>query len=188
MMKLIGILNAMLIYSALLHPAAYSKTGKPFVQSPMQNQWIDPLNPLNVHQSQYTTSVQNTRLDLITELGGTSSTVCTSADYTFINEGLSLVILNTSDPANPRLLSRYRVGDRILDIELAGTTVFIGTWSSGIIVLDVSDPEDPAQIAQLTVIDRVYSLQITGNLIYTAGQWGLNIIDIQNMDTPALVG
>ena len=187
MKKLTLIFNVILIFSVLLHPADYSQIRKPFFKSPMQNQWFDPANPMNVLQSLYSISDQNTRLDWINELGGTSSVVCTSADYTFMDEGLSLVILNTSEPANSQLLSRYRVGDIILDIELAGTTVFIGTWSSGIIMLDVSDPGNPGQIAQLTVIDRVYSLQIADNFIYATGQWGLNIIDIQNMDTPALV-
>ena len=186
-MKLIGILNAMLIYSALLHPAAYSKTGKPFVQSPMQNQWIDPLNPLNAHQSQYSISIQNTRLDLITELGGVSTTVYTTSNRTFLNEGWCLAILNTTAPANPQFLSRYYVGDSITDIEVVNHLVYLATLSSGIIVLDVSIPENPVLVTQMTVLQSVYFFTVIGDFIYASGQSGLSIINIQNIHEPFLV-
>jgi hypothetical protein len=63
--------------------------------------------------------------ELIGALGGVITTVLIQGKYAYLGEGLKLVILDISEPANPRPIGSLLLPQRPLDIEVAGDYAYV---------------------------------------------------------------
>ncbi|MCR4297161.1 MAG: hypothetical protein NUV75_00190, partial [Gallionella sp.] len=59
-----------------------------------------------------------------------------------------LVVVDISDPGNPRELSTYDIDTFALDIKLRDQYAFVAAVSNGLLIFDVSDPAHPKLVSQ----------------------------------------
>ena len=120
----------------------------------------------------------------------------------------SLQIIDVSNPAKPMLLGCYDTLENAVakDVYLSGTKAYVAAWMAGLLIIDVSNPKAPILLGSYDTPGDARGIYISGNTAYvadgnlqgTAGgvlsgiqievSGGLQIIDVSNPKTPALLG
>lgn len=100
--------------------------------------------------------------------------------------GSDLVVLDVSDPLNPRCLSRHNTGRYVRDLVLAGPYVFLA--AQGLIVMDISDPRNPQELSRYGIDSMATDIKLEGDYAFLAAVGnGLLIFDVSNPEQPQLV-
>lgn len=100
--------------------------------------------------------------------------------------GTDLVVLDVSDPLNPRCLSRTDTNRRVDGLALAGPRAFLA--AEGLIVMDISDPRNPRELSRYEIDSMATDIKLEGNYAFlTAVHNGLLIFDVSNPEQPQLV-
>ena len=98
-----------------------------------------------------------------------------------------LEIIDVSVPANPVHVGNYNTGQRLSGFELAGTNAVVS--DSELSILDLSNPASPQLIGHTTNGNvAIYHLQVAGSHAFTAGYYGLQIVDLTSPTNPVVVG
>jgi len=100
-----------------------------------------------------------------------------------------LVVLDISDPANPRTVGTYDAPDWN-QLALSGTRAYLTSRSRGLEVFDLSDPAQPRLLGGNAEIGWNWNgLASTGKFVFgAAGGSGVQVVDISNPANPQLVG
>jgi hypothetical protein len=106
-----------------------------------------------------------------------------------------LLILDISNPAAPRLLSRYDTHSPVNDLRVVDARAYLaighpqGYFDGGMLVLNITNAALPTLIGSYEVPDHANAIQIVGNIAYLVeGYKGIDIIDISTPATPRRVG
>jgi hypothetical protein len=106
----------------------------------------------------------------------------------FISIDEKLNIYNTSDFANPVLISTYTSSAWITDFVISGNKAYLALADSGIQVVDVSNPVLPVMISAFQTPGGAYQLLIRNDtLLVSEDDSGLIIYDVSNPMGPVLV-
>lgn len=90
------------------------------------------------------------------------------------NTGVRL--FDISDPASP-VAGGGVSGLNVLDVAVAGTTVYVADQFQGVKVIDVSDLNDPRILGGVPLPHVTYGVTVAGAYVYVAnGQYGLRIL------------
>jgi hypothetical protein len=103
----------------------------------------------------------------------------------------TIVIIDTRDPAEPRLVGRCTV-ESTTDVEAAGNRAYAtdGGETPALHVFDLTNIEAPSLVAEIPLSSPAMGLTIQGNLVYVATWDGLVIIErdslevLGRLDTP----
>jgi hypothetical protein len=106
-----------------------------------------------------------------------------------------LLILDISNPAAPRLISRYDTNSPVNDLQVVGTRAYLaighpqGFFVAGMLVLDITNAALPTPIGLYKVQDHASAIQIVGSTAYLVeGYKGIDILDISLPTKPRQVG
>jgi hypothetical protein len=113
-------------------------------------------------------------------------------DHLFIADGNSLLIYNTSDPENPRIINKFsdfNEPGRVLGLSISGELLYIASGPGWIYVLDISDPEKPKRMYQIDNLNVANDVAIVGEYMYIAdANTGMLIFNLTDRKNPGLVG
>jgi hypothetical protein len=113
-------------------------------------------------------------------------------DHLFIADGNSLLIYNTSNPENPRIINKFsdfNEPGRVLGLSISGNLLYIASGPGWIYVLDISDPEKPKRIYQINYLNVANDVAIVGEYMYIADEnTGMLIFNLTDRKNPGLVG
>ena len=141
-------------------------------------------------------------LQIIGQIGGTSSAVAVQGDYAYLGVGPRVAVLNVSDPANPTMLGQTSVLlGLVQDVAVAGQYVYVGVERSVVYVedyahfwiFDASDPTNPTEAGSYDSPSCIncptYGVAVSGQYAYLAdGAEGLRIVDISDPTNVVQVG
>jgi hypothetical protein len=126
--------------------------------------------------------------------------VIVAGNYAYIGVGPRLVVLELSDPANPRMVGQTdMLPDLVEDIHIAGDYAYVadgGIWSDdcwcyidpGLRVVDISDPTTPVEVATYETPGPAQGVFVVGDHAYVTDTSALWIVDVSNPTTPQYVG
>ncbi|TRZ90942.1 MAG: hypothetical protein D4R88_02710 [Methanosarcinales archaeon] len=113
-------------------------------------------------------------------------------DYLYIADGNSLLIYNTSDPENPRIINRFsdfNEPGRVLGLSISQDQLYIASGPGWIYVLNISDPEKPKRMYQINNLNFANDVAIVGEYMYIADEnTGMLIFNLTDRKNPGLVG
>lgn len=127
------------------------------------------------------------RLDLVGQYGGTLTALAVSGELAFAGVGPRMKIVDTSDPANLRMLGETGVLPAMLvDLAVSGRYVYAAMRDDGIRVFDVVDPTAPVEVGSFSQTNlKIRALAIEGDYIYLTHDAGLTILDVSDPTAPA---
>ncbi len=122
---------------------------------------------------------------------GDSWALATAEQHVAIASGDAVLFFDLSVPAEPRVISEYRVVSRIDVMAWAGDTLLVG--GGGLMhTIDVSDPASPQLAGIVDLPSSVRAIAVDGSIAYVTGIGGdgnqLIAIDVSNADHPFEVG
>ncbi|MBZ4372672.1 hypothetical protein NR800_16505 [Corallococcus interemptor] len=125
---------------------------------------------------------------------GAANGVVAANGYAYVIAGSEGVfVYDVKDPAHPALVSELKLPSVTFTSALvSGTTLYLGTYASGIRICDLTKPErltcDTSVLADVSV--RVDSMAKDGNLLYVASplpKSDIVILDVTQPSAPTLV-
>ncbi|MDD2891165.1 MAG: FlgD immunoglobulin-like domain containing protein [bacterium] len=110
--------------------------------------------------------------------------------FTYYSEGGELIILNTSNPANPTLISEFSSSSLINNIYVSGNYAYLSNREAGLVIVDVSNPANPVEAGHYSDSLEAWYSCVSGNYAYVIDFWmgQLQVLDIQNPANIVLVG
>ena len=104
----------------------------------------------------------------------------------YAGSGTDLVVLDVSDPLNPRCMSRNDMNRRVDALVLAGPYAFLA--AEGLIVMDISDPRNPQELSRYEIDSMATDVKFEDDHVFLATVHnGLLIFDVTNPEQPQLV-
>ncbi len=102
----------------------------------------------------------------------------------------TLVILDiATDPTNPTLIGQYSSDAEFTEIEVVGTTVYLGDNREGFTILDCSDPANPRRVGNYFSPGWFQQGTLDGGKLYVTDiSYGLSILDLSDPSAPTLAG
>ncbi len=116
---------------------------------------------------------------------GPCYTVEANENYTFVNNGSYLDILDTSDSTNFILISRYLSRGFIYDIKIKDTLVFLAINGIGLSIINISDINNPQEIGFLKLYGYYPKIELFQDKLYYS-TYSLYLIDISDPKSPLL--
>ncbi|MBM3882835.1 MAG: hypothetical protein FJ387_24450 [Verrucomicrobia bacterium] len=120
---------------------------------------------------------------------GYPSAVAVAGNRACVAGGGGLVVLDISDPRQPRRLGSYRRGeDSFADVAVAGNFAFANGSNTefGFEVIDISNPSNPQRVGGYS---RYFgSMAFLGSHAYAADGTRFEVIDISDPANPSLAG
>ncbi|MBI2918848.1 MAG: hypothetical protein HYY01_12770 [Chloroflexi bacterium] len=127
---------------------------------------------------------------MVGQIGGPTQAVAVQGDYAYVGVGLRLIVLDISNPANPREVGATEpFGWYVEDVAVVGNTAFVAAGGAGIYIVGISDPAHPAVIGSYDTPGYAESVVVAAEYAYVAdGPAGLRVVDIGDLAHPAEVG
>lgn len=105
--------------------------------------------------------------------------------------GDELLIYNISSQTQPTLLGRgfFRT-ERVEDIRVSGTTVFLAGAGSGLVAIDASTPSAPVELDRISMAggERAMNIEVEGSRVYADDCGHLHILNAANPSNLAEIG
>lgn len=97
----------------------------------------------------------------------------------------SLLIVDMTDPKNPRLTSSYEIGEGE-SVAVEGNYAYV-SYGSDIVIIDITDPEGPVFAGSYEAEDIVSDIAVSEGYAYLTG-YSLSILNITDPEAPELTG
>ncbi|MCG3258503.1 MAG: hypothetical protein H7644_02050 [Candidatus Heimdallarchaeota archaeon] len=130
-----------------------------------------------------------------------SKGVFVSGDYAYIVSSMTdegkgyLHIVNITDPTNPSVFNKYNFQDsEFLDVEVIGDYAYVakgnwdvGSYIGGLVIFDISNASNIELKSSVNFGRCVLELDVQGDFAYCIDKGALNIVNISNPISPALI-
>ncbi len=91
-------------------------------------------------------------------------------------------VIDISDPSNLTFAGSAVFGTGMVEVEVEGNRVYVGSWTYGLYVVDVSDPSNPVMTNSVAT-SGARGVDVDGDLAFLAeGPDGLLILDVSDPD------
>ncbi len=113
-----------------------------------------------------------------------------SGDWLYVADNtLGVVILDRSDPADPRVVGAADTAGGAQDLALSadGTTLYVAVGGAGVEVFDLSVPDAPASLGSIDLASSAIGVAASGDLLWAVTQQDVVAIDISTPSSPALI-
>ena len=133
---------------------------------------------------------QKVTLELVGQIGGATDAVHVVGNYAYIGVGQRLVILDVSDPTNPRQVGRTGLlPDIVRDVHVVHNYAYIAAGCAGLRVISVADKANPREVGFLDDPEGCASdVQVLGKYAYIVTGGSLRIISVIDKANPREVG
>lgn len=127
-------------------------------------------------------------MELLSQIGGTAMAVAAADGYAYLGEGLSLLIIDVSDPTAASLVGRTQpLPGRAREIAIQGDYAFLAVGSAGLHIVDISDPANPTIVGQWRKDAGINHLAVAGDYAYVISG-GFRVLNISDPSAPQEVG
>jgi len=111
-------------------------------------------------------------------------------DYCYLANGeAGLVVLDVSDPTDPRQVGGHDTDDLALDVFVDGDYAYVVDGENGLVIMDISNPTLPQQVGHYDTNDIARRIVVRDGLAYVGDRFeDLQIIDVSNPMSPTFVG
>ena len=110
----------------------------------------------------------------------------------------ALEIFDVSTPTNPLHVATYDTGGSATSVDVSGGHAYLADGVTDLEVLDVSNPASPRRVGGYNTDEwnnvgaehggAALQIQVVGGLVYSAGEDGLHILDVNDPANPVRVG
>ncbi|MDP2996396.1 MAG: right-handed parallel beta-helix repeat-containing protein [Bryobacterales bacterium] len=124
------------------------------------------------------------------QVGGPTQAVAVQGQYAYAGIGLRMVVLNISEPAEPREVGATRPFPYFVqDIAVSGSFAYVAAGAGGLRVIDISNPASPTEIGAWESRGFAEGVAVAGNTVYLAnGPYGLRVLDVSKPSQPVELG
>ncbi|HEU4322339.1 MAG TPA: hypothetical protein VFS21_04235 [Roseiflexaceae bacterium] len=122
--------------------------------------------------------------------GGSTLDVTVAGSTAYVIQGLNLVTLDVSDPAQPRKLGQLTLGSRPAALAVAEGFAYVLVEAGAVQIVDVRNPASPALAGSYTLklssFIRYTMLAVVGDYLYIGGvdPNALHVVDVRNPASP----
>jgi len=146
------------------------------VQGPVQLNAQEPEEPAVILQDGSGFPAQNVEL-VGRALGGGTFAVTVQGNRAHLAGGFGLMIMDITDPARPRPMSRLYLPGVGNGVVVSGNLAYVAGREGGLRIIDVSDPAQPVERGFFDTADVAEGVAVEGSLAYVAdGITGLFIL------------
>ena len=118
------------------------------------------------------------------ETSGTAERVYVSGNIAYVADGAEgLVMISTTNPYSPQLLSACNVFGSAYDVKVEGTKAYVA-GANGLAIVDVSNPSLPTLLGSYATSTEARNIFVSENRVFINGL----IIDVSDPSSPALIG
>jgi hypothetical protein len=106
-------------------------------------------------------------------------------------DGLTLTVLDISNPTAPVWVGAYTTSQSISGVAVQGNTAYVTGLSAGLAVIDLSNPAHPQRLGEAgnRTSGSGNHVLLSGSFAYvTDGRHGLQVIDVSDSSNPRQVG
>jgi len=118
---------------------------------------------------------------------GTARAVAVNGNYAYLaDNNAGLRIIDISNPANPQQVGIYDTPGYAYDVAVSGNFAYVADHNGGMRIIDISNPASPVETgsAGYPYFERI---AINGDYAYVGCDFGVNIIDISDVNNPIIV-
>jgi hypothetical protein len=109
-------------------------------------------------------------------------------DYAFVGSGLGVLVVDLTDPAEPRFVSDIRTGGSVTQIEAREQHVFVSLFSEGMVTLDRSSFRVPPLLGRMNA-STPRAMAVSGSMAYVLNtEHPVQCVDISDPAHPVLLG
>ncbi len=101
----------------------------------------------------------------------------------FATGNTGLIVVDISDPANPRKVGRYDTPSLAYDVRIAGNYAYLANYEAGFYVFDISEPANPRVAGRLPSVHAT-SLTISGTQAFVPLGSSIVVIDLTDPTSP----
>lgn len=95
--------------------------------------------------------------------------------------GDALITIDVSDPAHPRVLSRFWLpGAPLNAVDLVGDLAYVAFDTGGFGIVDLSTPSTPVLLGVVDTSGQAMDVVVSGNLAFVCDNTGLLVIDVSD--------
>jgi len=143
------------------------------------------------NETSATTWAGGVNLEVVSQIGGGHRAIQVVGNYAYAGEGPSLVILDISNPDQPRTVGRFLSHPTafVCDVFVTGGVAYVANRrAGGLQIVDVSNPSSPTLLGSYNSQGDVSAVHASGNLacIVDATSQALHILDVSNPRLPTL--
>ncbi|MCU0644346.1 MAG: hypothetical protein MUC94_08785 [bacterium] len=169
---------------------SFSETGNENGQSASQTELFIQQKSAQIHPSLNQNPGDSLNVRLI---GRWANGQCLAVDVVgntaYFGNGAYLEIVDFSDPANPKGLSKILLPATVLAVKVIGIYAYVAADDAGLRIVDISNPAHPHEIGYHDTPGNASGLDISGTNIFLAdGGAGLRVIEIANTFDPKEIG
>jgi hypothetical protein len=131
----------------------------------------------------------STGFDIVSSIGGVADGLALSGDRAYLGQGLSLVVLDISNPSGAIPIARVPLPGRPRSIAISGSVAYLAAGPAGLVCVDISDPSNPRLKGAYTAeVTRASGVEVRGGRAYVIDSLtGLHILDLTSRFAPKLV-
>jgi len=118
-------------------------------------------------------------------LGKPLDGVVASNSFYVADDEAGLTVFDVRSSTDPRFVSSFSTPSPAKAVVVAGSRAYVATTSS-LLNVNVSDPANPRLTASLPIQRKTRRLCIYKNYIFTAGSYGVEVIDVSNPSKPKM--
>lgn len=119
--------------------------------------------------------------------GGSIDTLTPVSDTLYAGMGKGLVLLDTKEPATPKLLGQLSLNATIYDIKIVGAYALLATADKGLLIVDVSDKHAPRLVANHLASHTIKSIAVAAPYAYIAYWNKIAILDVTHPEAPTVI-
>lgn len=126
---------------------------------------------------------------VVGQVGGPTSAVAVQGNNAYVGVGLRLIVLDISDPANPRELGATGPFPYFVQgIAVTGTRAYVAAGGAGLRIVDISDPTRPRELGAWDSPGYAEDVTVVGSTAYLAdGPYGLRVVDVSDPAVPRVL-
>jgi hypothetical protein len=120
---------------------------------------------------------------------GDAYDVAVSGSYAYIADNSSgLRIVDISNPANPQIVGFVITPGDAWGVAVSGIYAYVADEYAGLQVVDISNPASPQIVGSVNTPGDAYSVAVSGSCAYIADRFGLQVVDISNLNRTGFIG
>jgi hypothetical protein len=109
-------------------------------------------------------------------------------DRLYATAGNQLVIFDTRDASQIKLIGTYQASAAINDLAIDKKNAFLAVGESGVQIVDISDPSQPDEGVVIDTPGTANGLDISDSRLYLAdGKAGVQVFDLRSPENPLLI-
>jgi hypothetical protein len=118
--------------------------------------------------------------------GGGVYDMVLNGSYAYISGGGFMAVIDVADPTAPTIIGDLPVSGWHHDLAVNGNYVYLADYLAGLHVIDINDPTAPAEVS-LVGKSGIRAVTVSGNQAYVANGTTLNVYNLSNPASPALI-